>query len=946
MSDYLFKKPGLMSRRMILGTTVGGAVLFFIGGIIFWGGFNTTMEATNTLEFCISCHEMEENVYQEYTPTIHYSNRTGVRATCPDCHVPDPWIHKMVRKIQASKEIYHKIMGTVDTPEKFNEHRLTMAKRVWNAMKTTDSRECRNCHNFESMNPEFQRPRARKQHMNAFETGQTCIDCHKGIAHKPVRDLLSDEELEVLEAPNPDYIREVPEIFLAGLQRVEAKEAEEAAKEKQAKNKARKMKIAAKAAEEARIKAAVEQALAAQAAASAGAAAATAPAAASAGFGIDWADVPERQITLLYPGETSMEWVMTGKDHGGARPFMLGGDRCTTCHDKEAADMGTKMVTGAKAESTPIEGKRGSIPVSVQAAHDAENLYLRFEWEATDHVPVSFVEGGKMDPNNPMKLAVMFSTDDVEFADRSGCWQTCHHDARSMPHTPESATASATEDAQRLDLSKGVTKYLKESRTKVEVKGRRGKKRGGWDKLKSDEEVKAALDAGQFMDLLRYKSGSGETEDGYILDQRYMSGGQGFEVDARKEGNTWVVEMKRPLNSDKPGDLSLALDQIYNFGFAIHDDFSDARFHHVSLGYKLGFDNDSDAVEVNAVKREPMAAAVTAAPAGAAPAAAGAASFDVDWSKAGSREITLFYPGETSMEWVMTGKDHGGARPFMLGGDRCTTCHDKEAADMGKRMVTGQKAESTPIEGKRAAIPVTVESTHDGENLYLRFTWPEGDHVPVPFVDGGKMDPDNPMKLAVMFSTDDVEFADRSGCWQTCHHDARTMPHTPESATATASEEAQRLDLSKGVTKYLKESRTKVEVKGRRGKKRGGWDKLKSQEEVQAALEAGMFMDLLRYKSGSGETEDGYILEQRYMSGGQGFDISATKEGGNWVVEMKRKLQSDQPGDLSLAADQVYNFGFAIHDDYSDARFHHVSLGYKLGFDNDGEGVEVNARSQ
>jgi cytochrome c-type protein NapC len=239
-----------------------------------------------------------------------------------------------------------------------------------------------------------------------------------------------------------------------------------------------------------------------------------------------------------------------------------------------------------------------------------------------------------------------------------------------------------------------------------------------------------------------------------------------------------------------------------------------------------------------------------------------------------------------------------------------------------------------------------VESTHDGENLYLRFTWPEGDHVPVPFVDGGKMDPDNPMKLAVMFSTDDVEFADRSGCWQTCHHDARTMPDTPESATAAASEEAQRLDLSKGVTKYLKESRTKVEVKGRRGKKRGGWDKLKSPEEVQAALEAGLFMDLLRYKSGSGETEDGYILDQRYMSGGQGFEISAAQETGNWVVVMKRKLQSDQPGDLSLSADQVYNFGFAIHDDFSDTRFHHVSLGYKLGFDNDGEGVEVNARAQ
>lgn len=159
---------------------------FFFAGIVFWGGFNTVMEATNTLGFCISCHEMEDTVYKEYTKTIHYSNRTGVSAICSDCHVPKPWIYKMIRKVQASNEIFHKIMGTVDTPEKFDAHRLEMATRVWNTMKSTDSRECRNCHTFQGMNSEMQRPRARVQHEDAQKSGQTCIDCHKGIAHKPV----------------------------------------------------------------------------------------------------------------------------------------------------------------------------------------------------------------------------------------------------------------------------------------------------------------------------------------------------------------------------------------------------------------------------------------------------------------------------------------------------------------------------------------------------------------------------------------------------------------------------------------------------------------------------------------------------------------------------------------------------------------------------------------
>ena len=163
----------------------------FIAGIIFWGGFHTVVEATNTEEFCISCHEMEENVYQEYKETTHYSNRTGVRAICSDCHVPRTWVHKMARKIQATNELYHKIMGTIDTPEKFEAHRLTMAKRVWKVMKETDSRECRNCHRFDFMDMEEQDKTARKKHIRSIEEGKTCIDCHQGVAHE-----LPDEEEE------------------------------------------------------------------------------------------------------------------------------------------------------------------------------------------------------------------------------------------------------------------------------------------------------------------------------------------------------------------------------------------------------------------------------------------------------------------------------------------------------------------------------------------------------------------------------------------------------------------------------------------------------------------------------------------------------------------------------------------------------------------------------
>ena len=132
------KKP---TPKYSLGSLL---VVGFITGVIFWGGFNTAMEMTNNEEFCISCHEMRDNVYEEYKDSIHYSNRTGVRATCPDCHVPKEWVYKVVRKIKAPNELWHKALGTIDTPEKFEKKRLHLARSVWKAMKETDSREFRN----------------------------------------------------------------------------------------------------------------------------------------------------------------------------------------------------------------------------------------------------------------------------------------------------------------------------------------------------------------------------------------------------------------------------------------------------------------------------------------------------------------------------------------------------------------------------------------------------------------------------------------------------------------------------------------------------------------------------------------------------------------------------------------------------------------------------------
>lgn len=161
--------------------TLGG----FIMGVIFWGGFNTALEITNTEAFCVSCHEMSDNVFAELKPTVHYSNASGVRATCPDCHVPHAWSSKIARKMAASKEVYGKIFGTISTREKFEAKRLELAQHEWARFEANDSLECRNCHSAESMDITLQSTRAAEAHERFLLTGEkTCISCHKGIAHE------------------------------------------------------------------------------------------------------------------------------------------------------------------------------------------------------------------------------------------------------------------------------------------------------------------------------------------------------------------------------------------------------------------------------------------------------------------------------------------------------------------------------------------------------------------------------------------------------------------------------------------------------------------------------------------------------------------------------------------------------------------------------------------
>ena len=133
-------------------------------GLVASGAFASFVQYTNTMEFCISCHEMESTVYEEFKKSPHFRSPSGVRPKCSNCHVPhDNWPLTVWFKVKATKELYYHLTGAVDTAEKFEAKRLELAEDVWALMKATDSRECRSCHKVEAWDLEKQRPRARTE---------------------------------------------------------------------------------------------------------------------------------------------------------------------------------------------------------------------------------------------------------------------------------------------------------------------------------------------------------------------------------------------------------------------------------------------------------------------------------------------------------------------------------------------------------------------------------------------------------------------------------------------------------------------------------------------------------------------------------------------------------------------------------------------------------------
>ena len=284
--------------------------------------------------------------------------------------------------------------------------------------------------------------------------------------------------------------------------------------------------------------------------------------AATPAFAVDWAKVPGKDVTLLFPAQSSYEWVLTPSEHSGGFKIREG-KNCHECHIGEEDTMGTLLASGKKNEPKPIAGKPGFVKASVKFAHDDKNMYVHLEF-APGNQP-----DAKMDAANETKVTMILNDGGVPESNRFGCWAACHDDAATMP---------SAAGAER-------TKYLLKTHAKV---GRQG----GGDELKPADELAKLKAAGYELEYWQARLNPGAKAvavAGTIFDKREELKTSAVTADATFAGGAWSVTLTRPLVAGAPYK-DLVAGKTYTIGFAIHAGHTARRFHYVSFERTLVLD--------------------------------------------------------------------------------------------------------------------------------------------------------------------------------------------------------------------------------------------------------------------------------------------------------------------------------------------------------------------
>jgi hypothetical protein len=292
----------------------------------------------------------------------------------------------------------------------------------------------------------------------------------------------------------------------------------------------------------------------------------------------------------------------------------------------------------------------------------------------------------------------------------------------------------------------------------------------------------------------------------------------------------------------------------------------------------------------------------------------------IDWSMVPASKLTLFYPGQSSYEWLRSDA-HKGAAKETARGDSCTSCHDAsdEEQRQGRKILKGgHPLEPTAIAGKKNGhVDLHVQAAFDDRNAYLRFQWktqnpyPGTEHQYLRFdgkewkvygypkldkvVQEGKQPGIYEDRMSIFIDDGKVPGFAKQGCWQTCHDGSRDMPRqfTKEEVAANALLTA----IKKAdVRKYVPETRSDP----------SDWKTGKSVEEIARIKAAGGFLDLIQWRAhrshAVGMADDGYVLEFRLSDAGKDmFGGNADKA----THQPRFMWDENKVGYKSITADQL-----------------------------------------
>jgi len=278
---------------------------------------------------------------------------------------------------------------------------------------------------------------------------------------------------------------------------------------------------------------------------------------------------------------------------------------------------------------------------------------------------------------------------------------------------------------------------------------------------------------------------------------------------------------------------------------------------------------------------------------------------EINWDNIKAESITLFYPGQSSWEWLLT--KHSAAKSVRKGAP-CLECHEDEEADMGKIIVSGKKLEPSPIKGKPGSVKIKLKTAYDKENAYFQVQWKESQ-----FSSGntGKYK----TKVTLMLGDKSVKEYPVAGCWGVCHDDASNMK-----------------SFKKGDKKrqlYTSASRVKI-------KRTGGGDALVDEDALEEMLEEKRFLEYWQHRidaKSKSNLSHGYILEKRHKLKQTKFNSTSTVKNGIRTVIFSRKRNKNGPGLIPLEEDHQYTLGIALHEDFVSGRQHYVGFGrsFSLG---------------